>query len=209
MKHFGVSALHMRDFAHSRRELESWKKDERKRRRFLDRLISIVRTRVFHSFASAVMMEDYRNVDAKYQLHEFSKPYTLAAGTCIAKLDRWEKRRNNPPDKLEIVFEDGDTDKGDLIRAMKKYPRFEPTFLKKGQATAFQAADLLAYEHLLANVIITKAKPELVFYDELRYPLKALAEIPGARGADWGVHLEDDMTDSCIKDGIPLRVREA
>src|SRR6478609_6701265 len=57
LRHFGVSALHMRDFAHSLREFESWKKDETKRRRFLDRLISIVRTRVWHSFASAVVME--------------------------------------------------------------------------------------------------------------------------------------------------------
>ena len=107
----------------------------------------------------------------------------MAAGTCIAKLDRWEKRWNKPQDKLQVVFEDGDTDKGDLMRAMKKYPRFEPTFLKKAQATAFQAADLLAYEHLLVNVKIAKARPALVLENELRYPLKALADISYSIGA--------------------------
>ena len=206
LKDFGVSALHMREFAHSLREFASWKGVEDKRRRFLSRLISIIRTRVWHSFASAVVMDDYRKVDSKYKLSEFSKPYTLAGGTCVAKLTRWRKRWTSPQDTLEIVFEDGDKDKGDLIRALKQHEGIEPKFLNKKQATPFQAADLLAYEHLLVNTKISKAKPEIVLEEELRRPLVKLSEIPGGReGADWGVHLEDDMTDSCIKDGVPLR----
>jgi hypothetical protein len=37
---FGVTALHMRDFAHSNREFAAWKYDEQKRQRFLSRLIN-------------------------------------------------------------------------------------------------------------------------------------------------------------------------
>src|SRR5437870_595584 len=66
LRDFEVSSLHMRHFAHSRGEFAAWKGNEEKRRRFLGRLISIIRIRVWHSFASAVVMEDYRNVDAKY-----------------------------------------------------------------------------------------------------------------------------------------------
>src|SRR5215831_17772262 len=42
LKHFGVSALHMREFAHSRGEFSSWKGNETKRRHFLGRLITII-----------------------------------------------------------------------------------------------------------------------------------------------------------------------
>jgi hypothetical protein len=74
---FGVSALHMRDFAHSRGEFTEWKGDENRRRRFLGRLISIIQVRVQHSFASVVRMDESRKVDTKYRLSEFSKPYAL------------------------------------------------------------------------------------------------------------------------------------
>jgi hypothetical protein len=30
-------------------------------------------------------------------------------------------------------------------------------------------------------------------------------EPSGRNGVNWGVHLEEDMTESCIKDHIPLR----
>lgn len=203
---FGVSALHMRDFAHSRREFTSWKGDEHKRRRFLGRLISIIRVRVQHSFASAVRMDEYRKVDAKYCLSEFSKPYALAAGTCIAKAQKWASRWIKAADSISIIFEDGDADKGDLMRIAKVDFGITPHFLPKKKCMSFQAADLLAYEHLLANVKLSRSATGKVFEDELRRPLMRLSEIPGGRnGSDWGFHTEDDMTNSCIRDGIQLR----
>ena len=206
LRAFGVSALHMRDFAHSRGEFTSWKGNEDKRRRFLSRLISIIEVRVHHSFASAVRMEDYRTVDTKYRLSEFSKPYALAGCTCIAKVKGWAKRWRKAEDTIDLVFEDGDADKGDLMRAADEHFGDAPKFLPKHKCVAFQAADLLAYEHLLANVKIIKSETRMVFEGELRRPLMRLSLIPGGRnGGDWGVHMEDDMTDSCITDGLALR----
>jgi hypothetical protein len=206
LKDFGVSALHMRNFAHSRGEFGSWKGDEDKRRRFLSRLISIIQIRVQHSFASAVRMEDYRRVDAKYRLSEFSKPYALAGCTCIAKVTKWAKRWIKPDDSISVVFEDGDADKGSLMRAAKADFGITPRFLAKNKCMAFQAADLLAYEHLLANVKLSKSATGKVFEDELRRPLMRLSEIPGGRsGSDWGFHSEDDMINSCVRDGVQLR----
>jgi hypothetical protein len=201
-----VSALHMRDFAHSRGEFTSWKGDEDKRRRFLSRMISIIQTRVHHSFASGVRMEDYRKVDAKYCLSELCKPLALVGCTCLAKVKKWAKRWTTPDDSVAIVFEDGDADKGDLMRAAKLNYGITPQFLPKNKRVAFQAADLLAYEHLQANVKMSKSATGEVFENELRRPLMRLSEIPGGRsGDDWGVHMEDDMTESCIRDGVPLR----
>jgi hypothetical protein len=128
---FAVSTLHMREFAHSRGEFAGWKEDEAKRRRFLGRLIATIQIRMWHSFASAVMMDDYRKVDTKYRLSEFSRPYSLAACTCLAKLNQWCKKWIKPEDEIAIVFEDGDEDKGDLIRAVKEHFTITPAFLSK------------------------------------------------------------------------------
>jgi hypothetical protein len=206
LRDFGVSGLHMRDFAHSRGEFSAWKGDEERRRRFLARLISIIQTRVRHSFASAVRMEDYRKVDAKYCLREFSKPYTLAGCTCIASLSRWWGKWRKPDDSIALVFEDGDLDKGDLARVVGEHFIANLTFLPKKQCLQFQAADLLAYEHLKVNAQLGEREPGVLSEDELRYPLRRLSEIPGGRsGVDWGVHMGDDMTESCIRQRIPLR----
>src|SRR6266700_4075778 len=75
---FGVSSLHMREFAHSIGEFTLWKRDNYKRKRFLESLISHIRLRARHSFASSVIMNDYRDVDSRYQLREFSTPLALA-----------------------------------------------------------------------------------------------------------------------------------
>ncbi len=205
---FGVSALHMKHFAHSRGDFLLWKGDEERRRRFIARLISIIRTRVWHSFASAVVMADYRAVDLKYRLSEFSKPFTLAACSCIAKVEKWRVNWASQGDSIAYMFEDGDADKGDLIRAAQMHYGLKPSFLRKSASVAFQAADLLAYEHLMANKkFISSISNEVfeVFENELRYPLRELSSVPGARTQDWGVHKIDDMTDSCVRDEIALR----
>jgi hypothetical protein len=151
-------------------------------------------------------MDDYRKVDAKYHLSDFSKPYALAGCTCIAKVQKWAKRWIKPDESIDFVFEDGDADKGDLMRAVKAHFAITPKFLPKEKCVAFQAADLLAYEHLRVNVKICESKTGKVFDHKLRFPLMSLSQIPGGRsGSDWGVHMEDDMTESCIRDSVPMR----
>jgi hypothetical protein len=157
LRKFGVSSLHMKDFAHSRGEFSTWKEDEERRRRFLGWLIGVILTRVQHSFASAVVMDDYRRVDSRYCLSEFAKPYALAGCTCIAKVGKWAERWLKSSDEIAYVFEDGDKDKGDLIRCTEKNFKTTPQVLGKEKTSAFQAADLLAYENLLVNVAVAKA----------------------------------------------------
>jgi len=71
---FGVSALHMKHFAHSRGEYESWKGNTGRRRQFLARLIEVIRKRTKRNFASCVVMKDYRDIDSRYCLSERYKP---------------------------------------------------------------------------------------------------------------------------------------
>jgi hypothetical protein len=210
LRDFGVSSLHMREYAHSVGDFASWKGDKKKRARFMGRAINIILTRVQHSFASAVVMDDYRRVDAKYRLSEFVKPLTLAGCTCVNKAHHWARKHMKEDDKIAFVFEDGDTDKGDLMRSVKQhFPGITPNFLTKDRSVAFQAADLLAYEHLQANKKVMKAGLGVLGLEDLRYPLQAMSKVPGARSDDWGFHLEDELIDSCIRDNIAKREEAA
>ena len=89
----------------------------------MSRAVNIICTRVRHSFASAVMMDDYRKVDAKYCLREFSPPYALAGCTCVNKVHKWGQRHMTKEDTIAFVFEDGDTDKGVLMRRSRRNSR--------------------------------------------------------------------------------------
>src|SRR5260370_3439454 len=106
LSHFGVSRVHMREFAHSLGEFKQWKGDENKRRKFLSRLISIIRTRASHSFADAVLMEDYRKVDQAYHLNEIFKPYTIAARTCVTKACNCAKPEGVEESQIASIFEE-------------------------------------------------------------------------------------------------------
>jgi hypothetical protein len=67
---YGVSSLHMKEFAHSRGEFCSWKDDKIKRQSFLSLLIATIRSRVHHSFVASIYLPDYRSNDEKYCLSE-------------------------------------------------------------------------------------------------------------------------------------------
>jgi len=202
---FGVSSLHMRNFAHSTGEYEAWKGDEKRRRDFLSRLIATIKIRVHHSFAIAVLMDDYRKVDSRYKLHEVISPYTIAARTCAGKICDWAKERDLSEDHVALFFEDGSEDKTDLMRRMKRDGKKAPVFLTKDQSVAFQASDMLAYEHLLANKTFLAGK--ISDLEDLRHPLRALNDIPngGPNARDWGVFHEGNLQDACISLGVPAR----
>jgi hypothetical protein len=208
---FQVSGMHMKDFAHSRGEFREWKGDEKRRQQFLAGLINVIKLRVLHSFSTIVVMEDYRKVDSVYRLTEFSKPYALAGCTTVAKAKRWAQKHGDPDDTIMFVFEDGDKDKGDLMRCMDAHNQVSPIFLRKQESIAFQAADLLAYEHLLASRKMYEQQiGTKVDFEDLRYPLRALSTIPGGldggeENCDWGFHDESDLLASCKGDGMPLR----
>jgi hypothetical protein len=175
---FGVSALHMREFAHSLGEYTTWKGDNDKRAGFLKSLISHLSLRARHSFVSSIIMADYRDIDSRYQLHEFSTPLALIGCTCVNKVRNWADKWGVDYASIGYVFEDGDKDKGDLARRMKEHHKINPTFRPKGDCIAFQAADLLAYEHLLANRRIYQVGSGVLGMEDLRLSLQALGLVP-------------------------------
>lgn len=206
LKLFEVSSLHMREFAHSLGEFTTWKGDNHKRARYLKSLISHLTLRARHSFVSSVMMKDYQDVDSRYQLHEFSTPLALTGCTCVNKVWNWADKWGIDRATITYVFEDGDKDKGDLTKRMNQHFKINPKFKSKEDCIAFQAADLLAYEHLLANRKIYEVGAGVLGIEDLRRSLQALQSIPhGGEGIDWGVHDLETLDRSVNGDRLPRR----
>lgn len=78
--------------------------------------------------------------------------------------------------------------------------------MKKSESVGFQAADLLAYEHRLANKRIYEAGVGTLGLTDLRGSLQALNDVPhGNDGEDWGVYDLESLTTHCVMNKYPLR----
>lgn len=180
----GVSCFHVKEFAHSRGEFKPWKDDEARRKHFLYRLAGIIRRRVRTSFADAVILQDFREVNAKYLLQEYiGNPYPLCARTCVAKCNRWAQSRGYT-DPVRYMFEDGAKHKGEFMKAMKRDQIPPPVFGTKGEYVAFQAADFVAWENLKVH-----AQVEANTLQSFRDSFEALYSIPN----EWGVYTAEDL----------------
>ena len=121
-------------------------------------------------------------------------PYSLAASTCIERVQRWARRQKIDESKIGCVFEDGASDRGRFAQQAKDHLDVNPIFLRKTESVAFQAADLLAYEYLKANKKIYATTLQTLDYGDLRRSFQKLHEIPhGVDEDDWGVHDRDSL----------------
>jgi hypothetical protein len=200
---FQVSGLHMREFCHSTGEFALWKGDEQRRRNFLTALIGTIKARVRHSFAHSMYMPDYREVDKQYKLSETIAPLAYCGCNCIAKVGAWALKWGIPQSDLVFAFEDGDKDRNNLAAEAHRVYGVNVQFMKKTQSVAFQAADLLAYEHFRANQKVVP-NPGAFALNELRNPLQRLIEIPnGENSADWSITDKTNLEQFCVEQKIP------
>ena len=204
---FGVSSLHMKNFAHSTGEFHSWKGDESRRRAFLIALIRVIKKRVRHSFAVSIYLPHYREIDTVSHIREIRSPLAIAGCTCIQHVRNWSFAKGFEFGDIRFVFEDGDADKANFAQSAVHDCGITPIFMKKEQTVAFQAADLLAYEHLKANKKIVPS-PGVYELEDLRQPLQALNEIPhGKDGEDWAIQEKPEL-EQTLKDLFPRLGRQ-
>jgi len=211
---FNVTALHMKDFAHSKREFESWRWNEPKRRRFLSGLMSIIEAYVEYTAAVAVYTDDYGKVDTQYRLSESMRPFTMGCLGCSSRIKLWSNSTGVDWNDFIWLYEKGDQDQNDLrLHWDIAYPDSdnEPIFKWKKdkhlsdeckRIRPFEAADLLGYENLHAYRLMERKQGEQVFED-LRKPMQRMF---GMIGADkWGYFSEKEMLSACERWGIPRR----
>ena len=213
---YKISALHMKDFAHSTEEFEGWKCDQPKRRRFLNEMLWIIEDLVEHTAVCSVYIDDYRYADKYFRLSESMRPYTLGTLTCASRIIQWAAKQGHLLDDLIWVFERGDQDQSDLRKHWDLvYPdaNISPIFCKKRDIypdrsksrhiRPFEAADLIAYEHLQVHRLLEKKQGDVVYVDELRRPLQRMKNWPSAQ--EWHTYDSDSLEKLCSLWKVPAR----
>jgi hypothetical protein len=158
---FGVSTLHMVDFAHSRREFEAWKGDDQKRALFIESIINVIQRAALVTTALRLKPEDFNAVNEVYNLatEYWTGAYSLAAHMSMTLVEQWAEPRF-PGVQVRHVIEAGDNGQGPLrtfIDTMLREDGDSPMRIlpKHDAATGhrihqFEACDFIAYEHRLA-----------------------------------------------------------
>lgn len=206
---FDVPYFHMKEFAQSTGPFKSWKDDEPRRIRFMQRAAGIIGNHVERGFSSIVIFEDFQKVNALYRLDDaVGTPYSLAGRTCVAKTSLAVGRDK----EAHYVFEDGDEGKGELLRVMERdgysLPIFRPSRNKTGKdgktlhgIAALQAADFAAYE---MRKVFKDDPIESWPLHKYRKSLRALANIRSEE-EDWGKYTEKDLIELCKNAKVPFR----
>jgi len=206
---FGVSSLHMKDFAHSTGEFKSWKNNEAQRRAFLSALIRVIQRTARHSFATSLYLTDYHAIDGVHNIRVVRSPFALAGCTVLQNARNWAKEKGIDVKTIRFVFEDGDADKTNFFQAAVNDLGITPVFMTKSQSPAFQAADLLAHEHRKANLKLVP-DPGIYGMEDLRQPFQMLDTIPnGEGGSDWSTvgrpELEQTLRELWPRLGLTFR----
>jgi|ERR1700686_703683 len=198
----GLARFHMADFAQSKREFARWKGDESRREGFLRRLIQILRKFTRRSFSSAVIIDDYEEVNKKYRLIEtLGPPYALCGVTCVKKVNDW-RAEHGYLDPVLSIFEDGAQYKGKLLTNVERWdfpePFLKPRFGTKDEYVALQAADLIAWEHRKLYHGLESGESR-----RFRGSFMALSAMP----KDWSVftNKQNYLESLCEKFAIPIR----
>jgi hypothetical protein len=201
---FSSPPLHMRTFAHSLDEFAEWRGNEHRRGALLKALLGVIRIRTRTFFASAVRSADFDDVATRYpELRKNHTPFTIAGNSCILKAARWADRHQISRSDVALLFEDGAGEKKMFVRHAKQHLGFHPSFAKKDQFAAFQAADLLAFEYLLSNRAIMMAGDGNLTFERLREPLKALIKSqPRTAEIQWGIHDKSMLEKACAENAF-------
>jgi hypothetical protein len=193
----GVTAFHTTDFVSGQGEFVGWGgKDPEKverRKRFVQQLMDCTDKLCAKFFRTSVYLRDYNRVNAESKLEEaVGKPYALCGSSAAYFLRLWANDLG-VLDTLLYYFENGDKDKGDLMRVHKKAFGREPKFLEKSEAKAFEAADFNAWK--MRTALQESGKPTHTIEKGVKL-LDSLAVLAGVQ-KDAGVLNEWSLREFC------------
>lgn len=201
----GIDVFHMADFMARKGKFENWKGRDHEQARLLLKLVQITNKHARISFSTIILLDAWESVNKTYALREaHCTPYALCGFFTILRTAGWLWRRDRRF-KAELIFEDGDLNKGDLIWMIDRFTGHKkkilgglfPTFKGK-ELSPLQAADFVAWEHLNA------ARERLLKPDVpagLRETFKKLETIKKS----WRIITEDQLLKFCADYDVPKR----
>jgi len=208
---FGITDLHMKDFVSSRRQFDGWDKDEPKRRRFVQRITSVINTNTDKSVGAILFVADYDEVNTVLAVREsLGAPYTATALYALTLAKTWIERHHSG-EAMAFFVERGDTDQGELFNILRRVGFIQPvTPLDKrtvvnGVTTwvhPFQACDFIAYE-MAKHAKVASA----LGVDSVRARQSLLQIAPRERDDMWRFMNGEILREVCAAAKIPRRHR--
>lgn len=155
-----LTEFHGTDFL---RTTKHWGK--KRRRKYLSRLVSVIESHAILSLSDTVEMAAYRRVNRISRLEEtMGAPYAMAGRVVCGMIREWQASHGDNC-KMLVYFDDGTKHKGDLMQVLDRdaFP-WAPSFSKKKDVPALQAADLLAWMMLdcLKTSVVSRQLERLV-----------------------------------------------
>jgi len=178
-----VEPFHMREFAHSTGQFESWKGKEELRQLFLGYLLKTIQETQADPVGAIVSINDFHNLTSSQQSSFGGDPYYIAFQKCTrgaASSALFEAKE----EQVAMVFAFQSEFKGraeQLWYAMKKSPKVESIIAERMGSYAsstpakmcqLQAADLFAYE-LLKEFENQITRPG----DKMRYGMRQILKM--------------------------------
>jgi hypothetical protein len=204
LKKVGLSELHTTDFMACAPPYKTWRGREKEREALLMKLARITKKHVRYSLSTTVLLDDWREANALYQLKESHlTPYGLAGFFLVHRTMGWVAARQRRC-RVALIFENGDQGKGDLIWLVDQVLRslaarhnailtFHPN-----KIAPLQAADFVMWEQrrLTKDRLMSSEEPV-----EFRKPLQELMTIKKR----WGILDKTMIVKFCEDFDVPKR----
>jgi hypothetical protein len=167
---YKISALHMKDFAHSNGEFAEWKGDEAKRRQFIERVIDILARRCMICLGVVIDRNAFKGtIAADADITQFyANEYSTASFMSLLIAQKWGKATKLTV-PVDYVFDRGNSKRKDFQRAYD-YAQLIPveaaqlgalTFADDTAVLGLQAADFVAYEACKVYTDVNKGQMRL------------------------------------------------
>jgi hypothetical protein len=187
LKEDGLPYFHMNPFAHATTHPQkpfdkSWIGQEARRRKLLKDLLEIIQAHTWHKFGCILPAQSFKMFSDIAREGFMPSMIATAAKLVWPEIEMW-RRRERFRQQARMVFEQGDADKGTLIKAIEgmtgRVPSFEykQDYPEKGIVgfTPLQASDILAFEMQKQAGDLDRPNDEVQF----RFPYFELEKIPG------------------------------
>lgn len=155
--------FHMTEFKHATSEhykgknYPGWVNRHDEQRAFEIEAIRIIDYHTHKEFSQGLVVEDFERMHREYDIpitHPWGRLINKPIAHCgiqpIIALQDWEKsyrKRGNTIHGIELIFDQGDTHRGELASAIREVFDVEPIFKDKREHIGLQAADILAWYH--------------------------------------------------------------
>ncbi len=155
LRKYDVSFLHMKDFAHSRKEFAKWKGDKTIRSQFLSELMQAIKAANAFPFGCSIPIDLYRE-HPKHLQASIKNPYYLAFMMCSMIMSYWVEPFRSYGETIAPVFAEQTEFQFQAMRMYEGLKRDNsisdlidsPVFRPMAKLVPLQAADFVAYEAL-------------------------------------------------------------